>query len=143
MKYWMAAALLSLTGFFVALYLYLWKLGLVGTLACGTGACEAVQLSPYSRFLGIEVPLIGAVGYLTLFLASLIGLRRPEDRRWAALLLGLSSGALLFTLYLQYLEFFVIGAVCRWCLVSAALVVLIFVASLLAWRRRSVPARVP
>ena len=37
MKHRMAAGLLSLIGFFVALYLYLYKIGLIGTLACGTG----------------------------------------------------------------------------------------------------------
>ncbi|HXG44925.1 MAG TPA: vitamin K epoxide reductase family protein [Gemmatimonadales bacterium] len=140
MKYRMAVAALSLAGFFVALYLYLWKLGLVGTMACGTGACEAVQLSPYSQFLGVEVPLIGVLGYLALFLVSLLALQRPGERRWAALLLGLASGALLFTLYLKYVEFFVLRAVCRWCVLSAALVVLIFVAALLDWRRGPDPA---
>jgi len=135
MKYRMAVAALSLAGFFVALYLYLWKLGLIGSMACGTGACEAVQLSPYSRFLGIEVPFIGVLGYLALFLVSLLALRRPAERRWTVLLLGLASGALLFTLYLKYVEFFVLRAVCRWCVLSAVLVVLIFVAALLDWRR--------
>ncbi len=140
MKYRMAVAVLSLAGFFVALYLYLWKLGLIGTMACGTGACEAVQLSPYSRFLGIEVPLIGVLGYLALFVASLLALRMPGDRRWVVMLLGLASGALCFTLYLTYVELFVLRAVCRWCVLSAALVVLIFVAALLDWRRRPHPA---
>jgi hypothetical protein len=52
----MATALLSLAGLLLALYLYLYKLGLIGQLACGTGGCETVQLSPYSRFLASRCP---------------------------------------------------------------------------------------
>ena len=93
MKYRMAAALLSLAGFFVSLYLYLYKIGRIGTLACGTGGCETVQLSPYSRFLGLEVALYGVVGYLVLLVIGLDTLRRPARRRSAlGLLLVLSGG---------------------------------------------------
>ena len=41
----MGAALLSLLGLFVSAYLYLYKIGRIGTLACGTGECETVQAS--------------------------------------------------------------------------------------------------
>ena len=91
MKYRMAAALLSLAGFFVSLYLYLYKIGRIGTLACGTGGCETVQTSPFSRFLGLEVALYGAVGYLVLLVVcgmlSLVIVRRmgPAWSRWLAL----------------------------------------------------------
>jgi uncharacterized membrane protein len=42
-----------------------------------------------------------------------------------------------FTLYLTYLELFVIHAVCRWCVVSGVIIVAIFVAALLDQRRQS------
>ena len=38
----MGIALLCLTGLFLSLYLYLYKIGAIGTLACGTGGCETV-----------------------------------------------------------------------------------------------------
>ena len=57
----MAMALLCMAGLFVALYLYLYKIGKIGTLSCGSGGCETVQLSPQSRFMGVEVSLIGVV----------------------------------------------------------------------------------
>ena len=38
----------------------------IGTLACGTGGCETVQLSQWSRFGGLEVSLIGLLGYAVL-----------------------------------------------------------------------------
>ena len=74
MKWRMASAILSLTGVFVAAYLYLYKLGRIGSVMCGTGGCETVQMSRWSRFLGVDVALIGLLGYIGLLglcLASL------------------------------------------------------------------------
>ena len=59
MIYRMGAALTSLLGLFVSAYLYLYKIGRIGTLACGSGGCETVQSSSWSRFLGVDVALIG------------------------------------------------------------------------------------
>ena len=74
----MSAALTALAGVFISAYLWLYKLGKIGTLTCGTGGCETVQLSPYSRFLGLEVAAIGAVGYALLLALSLASLNaRP------------------------------------------------------------------
>ena len=67
----MAIALASLISGIVALYLHLWKLGLTGSLACsGSGGCEYIQGSRYGWFLGVDVALIGAVGYSLLFLTG-------------------------------------------------------------------------
>ena len=137
MIYRMGAALMSLLGLFVSVYLYLYKIGRIGTLACGTGACETVQTSQWSRFAGVEVSLIGVVGYGALFVVALIALQpAPSTRRWAAdLLTLLAAGGVLFSVYLTYLELFVIHAICRWCVGSAAIVVSILILALLARRR--------
>ena len=51
--------------------------------------------------------------------------------RWVALALFAMAGiGLVFTAYLTYLEAFVIHAWCQWCLVSGALVTLIFLFSI-------------
>lgn len=136
----MAAALLSLVGLFVALYLYLYKLGKIGTLVCGTGGCETVQLSRWSRFMGIEVSLIGLVGYVVLLVIALASLQPPlMMRRWPSTAIAALSGiGVLFTLYLTSLELFVIHAICRWCVSSAVIILAIFVAALLDRRRLSV-----
>lgn len=138
MKYRMAAALLSLIGLFVAAYLYLYKTGRIGTIACGTGGCETVQLSEWSRFMGIEVALIGVVGYVLMLGVTIAGLQPAQAlRRWPAYtLLLLSGGALLFSGYLTYLELFVIHAICRWCVVSALIVLGIFIAAALDARQK-------
>ena len=133
----MGIALLSLAGLFISLYLWLYKIGMIGTMMCGTGGCETVQTSPESVFLGVEVALIGVLGYAVLLLVALVGtIPARADARGPALALALlSGGAVAFTAYLKYLEFFVIGAVCRWCVASAVIILLVFVLSLLDLRR--------
>ena len=133
MKYRMAAALLSLLGVFVALYLYLFKIGKIGSLVCGTGGCETVQLSRYSRFLGVEVSLIGLIGYVGLLAFALWALRPGlAGVRWPATVLSVLSGlGVAFAVYLTGLELFVIHAICRWCVGSAAIITAIFIAALL------------
>ncbi len=137
MKYRMAAALLSLVGVFVSSYLYLYKIGKIGTMACGTGGCETVQTSEWARFLGIEVSLLGLLGYLGLFLVALAGLQPPlVARRGVALLLVAMSGlGVAFAFYLTVLEVFVIHAICYWCVGSAVIILLVLAASLLDLRR--------
>lgn len=115
-------AVLALVNAMVALYLHLWKLGMVGSLACtGSGGCEYVQGSRFGWFLGVDVALIGAVGYTLLFVAAIIGsLPSNEDAVWPATLLQLMVWpAVLFTLRLKYGEFIVLKSFCPWCAISA------------------------
>ena len=137
----MTAALLSLAGLFISAYLYLYKIGRIGSLACGTGGCETVQLSPWSRFAGLEVSLMGVLGYAGLLVLSLATLQESlAGRRWpVTLLLAFAAIGVAFTAYLTYLELFVIHAICRWCVGSAAIMVGVFVAALIEYRssRRS------
>jgi len=137
MIYRMSAAILSLAGLFISAYLYLFKIGRIGTLACGTGACETVQLSPWSRFAGVEVALIGLLGYALLLGLSLLSLQPAwAVKRWPMSLLAVLAGiGVAFTGYLTYIELFVLQAVCRWCVASAVMILAIFLAALLGSRR--------
>ena len=129
-------ALIALIGVFVSLYLTLYKLGYIGTLACGTGGCETVQLSRWGDFLGVPVAGWG-VGYYGAVLAlAVAGVqeRFAESRRLTITLLVVTGWGLLFTLWLTYLELFVIHAICRWCVGSAAMTVILFALALWDWR---------
>ena len=126
-------AVLSLAGLFVALYLTLHRLGIIGSLACGPdGGCSTVQTSQYATFAGVPVPFIGLIGYVAMFGVSYAAATgRLRDERVAAIaLIALSAVAFLFSMYLTALEAFVIHAWCRWCVVSAVIATLIFVFSL-------------
>lgn len=120
-------AVAALVNAMVALYLHLWKLGLTGSLACsGAGGCAYVQGSRYGWFLGVDVALIGTVGYLLIFLVAVVGsLAQFEDARWPNQLLQLLVWpAVLFTLRLKYGEFIVLKGFCPWCAVSAVTITL-------------------
>ena len=142
MKHRMAVATLALLGFFVALYLWLWKMGFMGEIACGTGGCEAVQLSGYATFLGLPVAVYGVIGYPLLLGVSIAGLQpRWLEEKWPTIMLvGLSGIAVLFTAYLTFLEAAVIRAWCRWCIGSAVLILAIFVVSVAGLWETSKPA---
>ena len=135
-------ALLSLGGLFLSTYLYFYKTGLIGSLSCGSGGCDLVQFSPQSRFLGVEVSLIGALGYATLLVLALLALQpRFAGPAWPSRLLALLAGvAVLFSGYLTALELFVIHAICRYCVVSALLVTLLFALAVWDLRRPRAPA---
>lgn len=133
----MLVAVLSLVGFFVSLYLWAHHLGLTGELICGVGHCAAVQASPWARVGPIPVPAIGAAGYLILVGLSVRG-TQPGGRRSRLvppLLFFGAAGGFLFSLWLTWLEAFVIRAWCQWCVVSAVLITLIFLASIPEVRR--------
>lgn len=134
----MGIALASLVSGLVALYLHLWKLGLTGSLACsGSNGCAYVQGSPYGWFLGVDVALIGAVGYAALFITAVIGTMPAfEDTKWPNTLMAiLIWPAVLFTLRLKYGEFIVLKGFCPWCLVSAIAITLCAVLVTLDRRR--------
>lgn len=128
----MIIAVVALVGLLIALYMLLYKLGAVASLACGSGSCEAVQASPWADFLGIPVPLWGVAGYATIFGLALAGIQPAlvDDRRIAVGLLLTSTFAFGFSMYLSAMEAFVIQAWCRWCIGSAMVASLLFLASL-------------
>ncbi|HET9708774.1 MAG TPA: vitamin K epoxide reductase family protein [Gemmatimonadales bacterium] len=114
-------ALLALVGFCIALYLWFYKIGVIGKLQCGSGSCEYVQTSRYGALFGVPVALYGVAGYAVIFAVAMVGLQPSQlARRWPTTALALlSAGGFLFTLYLTGIELFVLHAICRWCVGSA------------------------
>jgi uncharacterized membrane protein len=131
-----AIALLALVGFFVSLYLWLYKIGFIGSLQCGAGGCETVQTSRWAVLLGVPVAFYGVAGYAVLFAVSFLGLRTGvlAHRGVTLTLATLATGGFLFTIYLTYVELFVIRAICRWCVASAAIMTAIWVVTMVEVR---------
>jgi len=131
---------LSLLGLFDSLYL-LWVYTSPShpMLCLGTG-CDTVRASAYSHLWGISIPAYGVASYLALVLL-LLGTTLMPPRLVPSLelaLAGISGAGFLFSLYLSYLEGFVIHAWCAWCVVSALVITGIFalaVANLLPPKR--------
>jgi uncharacterized membrane protein len=125
----MIVAALALAGIFISLYLTLYKLGVIAELSCSVGSCETVNLSKWSRFLGLPVAVWGLLFYLDVFAIALVGtMPRFEYARAISLVIVLEAGVgVLFSAWLTYLELAVIHAICVWCVTSAVVVTLIFV----------------
>jgi uncharacterized membrane protein len=125
----MLAALTALAGLFVALYLTLYKLGYIGTLACAVGSCETVQMSKWATFLHFPVAAWGVAYYVIVLAVTLVGLTPSLSDRLSVsqLLVAMTGTGLLFSLWLTYLELFVIHAICIYCVGSAALAATLFV----------------
>ena len=133
----MAIAVMALIGFFIAFYLLAHSLGWTGSLLCGMGNCERVQESPYSHIGRLPVAAIGVVGYVVMLVAAIVGIQPAgrESRAVSALLLLGGVVGFAFSLYLTYLEAAVIHSWCQWCVMSASIMTLIFLASLPEVRR--------
>jgi uncharacterized membrane protein len=132
----MIVAMLALAGIFVATYLLLYKIGMIGHLSCSIGSCETVNTSKWATFLGMPVAGWGVAFYLVLFIVALIstGERYAESRGMAQVIVALAASGVLFSAWLTWLELFRIHAICQWCVTSAILVTVIFVISLLELR---------
>ncbi len=127
----MIIAVLSLAGVFLATYLTLYKLGYLETLACGSGSCEVVQASKWSKLFGQPVALWGVCFYLAMFGMSFTGAleRFAESRAIGLALVMLSGGGVLFSGWLTYVEVARLHAICRYCVGSAVIVVVLFALS--------------
>lgn len=124
----MLTTLVALVGVFVALYLAMYKAGVIGTLACGGGECETVQASRWAVFAGLPVAVWGVGYYALVFALALLSTtgRWAESRTLPLALVLVTGWGVLFSGWLTYLELFVIHAICRWCVVSAVIAVVLF-----------------
>ncbi len=88
-------------------------------------SCEAVIYSSYSKILGIPVALVGAAGFASLFGISYAALlsEGSSSARFVAPAAAISVLGLAFGLYLNYLEFVVIGSLCLLCFATFLLII--------------------
>ncbi len=124
---------LSLIGLGVAAYLTYVETQSVQAFCGPVGDCNAVQSSSYARVWGIlPVGLLGAAGYIAILAAWWVGRQRwGWFSTYAPLaLFGMALFGTIFSIYLTYLEIFLIEAVCIWCISSALIIALLLLASL-------------
>jgi uncharacterized membrane protein len=118
-----AVAIVAVAGLADATYLTVQAL--TGeTLSCGGSPdCFRVLGSSYAKLNGIPVAMLGAFAYFTVFtLATFAAFGYSSAPRF----LALTAGAMfLMTLWLLYVQAFLLHAYCQYCLFSAAITFLI------------------
>ncbi len=98
----------------------------------GIGDCWTVNTSQYSQVFGIPISVFGAIAYLAILVAALFANRSNFLRaNQITLLFGITLAGFLYSLYLTYLELFVINAICPFCVISAVAMTILFVLSVL------------
>lgn len=112
------AACLSLIGLADSIYLTVEHLSGRTVICTVISGCSEVLRSPYATVSRVPLALIGAVAYFTAFsLATLAAFGNSLAGRLLTIVVGLMF---VVTLWLLYLQAFVIGSFCQFCLLSAA-----------------------
>ena len=137
--YWLSITLASL-GILVSIYMTIYKWTSNNAMCLGSGDCSTVNASPYSEVYGIPVALVGVLGY-----SSILGLLLLQDRAGkffeqnsTMAVFGLSLTGFAFTIYLIYLELFVIKALCPFCITSQITMTILFIITLIRLVRQPV-----
>jgi uncharacterized membrane protein/thiol-disulfide isomerase/thioredoxin len=127
-----AIPVLCLAGLGVAGYMSYVEITQVEAICGPVGDCNTVQQSPYATLWGfLPVGILGIIGYIGIGASWFLSHFGPASARnyftlamWGMALLGT-----LFSIYLTFLEPFVIGATCAWCITSAVLITMLLWAS--------------
>lgn len=139
------AALLSLGGLADSIYLTVTHLTGEDVTCLASSGCSEVLSSAYASVGPIPLGAFGALGYFVAFsLATLAAFSYPR----AQLLLTLVvAGMLLTTLWLLYVQAFVLHAFCDFCLLSAAftlsLSAIVAASSFIGGRHRTADEQAP
>jgi len=98
----------------------------------GLGDCWSVNMSSYSEVFGIPVAFLGALAYSLLLILFIPGLLpRISVVLKDQMAFGVSFSGFIYSIYLTYLEIAVIKAVCPFCVVSAVMMTVLFISTLL------------
>lgn len=129
------AAVVALLGLADAVYLTIHHFTAV-PVPCGEGFdCGAVLTSQYAEIFGIPIAIFGAIAYFSAF--SLAILAAFGNRLAWMLFGGQVTFMMLFTVWLVYLQGFVIEAFCQFCLISAGITLMLFILFLVSKFSRS------
>ena len=102
--------------------------------ACGpVGDCNAVQTSSYARLFGVlPLGVLGLIGYAAILVGWTWNRLRHDRLSQLAptAVFGMALFGTLFSIYLTYVELFILRAVCIWCVMSAVVMTLLLLFSL-------------
>ena len=95
--------------------------------------CEVVVHSDYSKLIGIPLEYLGMVYYALVFSSYLVQTLAPGTLPilFVQFILGVTVVAFAFSIYLTGVQLFKLKEWCTWCLVSASMCLIIFIAAFL------------
>ncbi|KND50475.1 MAG: hypothetical protein AB202_02355 [Parcubacteria bacterium C7867-007] len=99
--------------------------------------CNQVAQSAYSKVMGVPLALYGVFFYGVLFVIASVLFAMPWRVLYrASIVLGVIG--MLLSLYFVFLQFFVIKALCIYCMASMVISILIFFVTLRLWNQFAV-----
>ena len=120
-----AASLLALVGLADAVYLTVHHYTAEPVPCSIVEGCETVLTSAYAEIAGVPIAAFGALAY---FVAFSLAILTVFGNRSMWMLFGVQSFIMAaVSAYLVYLQGFVIGAFCQFCLISAATSIGLFI----------------
>lgn len=132
-KLFIYSALLAFLGFLDATYLTI--LHYKQTIPpCTVGSCEQVLTSQYATVLGIPTALFGSLFYLCVIILSLLIITNYK-KMFINLFYLLAASGFGVSLFLLYIQAFVLKSFCQYCLISAVTSTGIFILALLQIRK--------
>jgi len=124
------AFIMAVIGLLDSIYLLIYKLSDNNAMCLGSGGCSTVNASRYSELYNIPVSLYGILAFLGIALLLIFEHKNIVTKENSNLFVfGISLVGVIFSAYLTYIEFYVIYAVCPFCVVSAIVMTIIFIVS--------------
>jgi len=127
-----SSIILATIGILDSTYLFIFKISNNNAMCLGNGDCATVNTSPYSVVYGIPVSLLGMLAYLAILALLIFEFRNIVTKENSNLLVfGISLVGVIYSAYLTYIEFYVIFAVCPFCILSAIVITILFIISII------------
>jgi len=96
----------------------------------GSGACESVNNSPYAEINGIPIAYLGVFAYIVILVLILMESRGGFWGEYSPIVVfGMTLAGFLYSVYLTYIEIYVLHAICPYCVVSAIVMLVLFIVS--------------
>ena len=131
-KFTWASIFLASIGVLDSTYLFIYKISNNNAMCLGNGDCATVNASRYSVIYGIPISLLGLLAYLAILALLIFEFRNIVTKENSNLLIfGISLVGVIFSAYLTYIEFYVIFAVCPFCILSAIVISILFIISII------------
>lgn len=124
----LASGILAVIGLIDSLYLTWAKLTHSAVICGGSTECQTVNDSPYAEIAGIPISLLGMGAYIAILGLLYLESRGDFWREYSRMFLfGITLVGVLYSAYLTFIEVAVLYAICPYCVVSAVVMLLLFI----------------